>query len=511
MKLKVKYIGNDNHYWSDLQKRFIDLYPDKEFQFSQRTVDSTFDPIDEYLITYKEQVNIMYIDFTDEATKLVYFTKLYNRNNVTRLTSTVGLYLFPQQKNILHMSYLAGVRIHHYKTPERKDVVYDPMALLNTDLPVKPKFFRVNKTQHMNIFQQMRIGYMDSEKIHVETNCPLQMNELIKTNNHLLMDVAPSKRFLVTDFGDSGLYYGMRYWADLAHTYNGDQLFISRDYPYLDYMYFDDRRDEYEGDFHELQESLDSYHRKLRVGKEPVEHWVSVHQDGVRPKPLKVLAIDESMAVAEQLKSHGPVDYALNIQPHLTQDRYQIKRTYPHLICIQYDEDRNNEAEIEEIFKAIKRLPDYDPFFVIFGVEWEAQSLRDQYNYPHVMPFKENLDFDEINLLANRLILSLPPDIHGDRVYFSSDQMENVIEAIREVELVGLTESVIYLRASFVIPMYTVFKTDFPVPMMLTVVPHRENSSMAQPGVYRALINGISEQSKKELRRFINSKIEEES
>jgi hypothetical protein len=508
LKLKIKYIGNDEHYFEELKKRFNHLYPDFEFTFQLQMIDQDFDPVESYIETFKENLNILYIDYSHELETLILFTKLFNQNNVARLVSTVGLYTSQKQDHILKRAYLAGVRIHHYKTQERHDVVYDPLALLSVDLPKKPAFFRADMISELQIHQQARIGYIDTEMMRIETNCPLKLKDLIEVDDHLLSSYSPSKKFIVIDGGDSNLYYNMRYWYELAFTYEKDPLFYSTDYPYRDYIYYKKRPHQYQGNYNELEEDYKTYKTRILKAKDPVEHWVITHQGDQKPKKVKVLALDHSLNIARELGNYTAKDFALNIQPYLPADRYQIKRTYPHLICIQYDEKINNKAEVISIVELVKKIPDYNPYIVIFGDTEDKEQAKIDYGYEKILPFKDDLNLEEIKILANRLNKDLTQVSDTPRVYCTSKQDNNIVEIKRKANLVALTESVVYLQANYDIPMYTVFRLTAPVDMLVTILPHRKHSSMDESWIYRGLIHGITAENKAKIRKYLNEMIQ---
>ena len=69
-----------------------------------------------------------------------------------------------------------------------------------------------------------------------------------------------------------------------------------------------------------------------------------------------------------------------------------------------------------------------------------------------------------------------------------------------------MTESSLYFTCeSEDIPLWTAFIMKEPLSILLTIVPQRDDGLYAGvPNIYRALINGIGEIERKEVRRFIN-------
>ena len=167
MEIKIIYVGNDNKYWGRLQQRFLSKYGEHDLEFSQMIVEEYFSPYQAFKTIYQQKNKIIYLDFSILPERLLTLSKLLNRNNVTRLYSAVGLY-YGTNFSYLELAMIAGVRIHHIKSLEIHDVVYDPISFLDVNLVVPPPYAMGKGKISANIYQFLRVGWVDEKYMYVE-------------------------------------------------------------------------------------------------------------------------------------------------------------------------------------------------------------------------------------------------------------------------------------------------------------------------------------------------------
>lgn len=510
MDLCIKYIGNDTKYWSKLKQKFASDYSHFNLHFLTEHVDESFNPRKCFVTTYQENPNIVYVDFSIEEKKCLYFCKLFNRNNVTRLKSLVALHEFRKGWINVDKAVLASVRINHFKSSEVLDAVYDPVSLLNVELAKDPEFAYGKELGTFHLKQVLRVAYIEDDCFHVETNSPLPFNEIIEVDNHPIEHLMSSKRFYTKTFSDTNLYYNTRFAYDLEFAYHDDHFFQVTEESWLLYKKFNDNplgyKEETGKRYEDLLDDVKKRKKKIRPLRASIREWTSLNADSVRAKKVKVMVIDDTMEIFSQIDDPElEFPYALNIQNCFTSNHYQVKRSKPHFIAVHFDAI-NNKEEIGSLLQDIKSLPHYEPYILVFN--FYDGCLKNEFKYDHILTFKGNVHIDTIKSMAQKLDEKLHLSETKDRVYFETSTKGAIINFTREVEVIAMTESIIYFKSKLDIPMWTTFYMKEPTKMLVTVIPHKDSGQFkAIQNCYRAMINGLGEKEKQILRIAVNKSL----
>ena len=154
MKLKIIYLGEDLKYLKRLENLFHKKYPDWEISFQNLKLSdfASFQRLFVYL--YEQQPNIIYLDYTTNPDKGIGLAKLLTRNEEMRLVSVVGLFDY-RELDLVDRSINASVRLNHIKCLEIDDVVYDPVALLDVDLPEPTGFVKSADMGEFEFYQPL--------------------------------------------------------------------------------------------------------------------------------------------------------------------------------------------------------------------------------------------------------------------------------------------------------------------------------------------------------------------
>jgi hypothetical protein len=515
MDILVKYIGNDDKYWSKIKQRFATSYSDHEISFVQTHVDDSFNARNCFIETYKESPQILYVDFSINPKKLLYLTKLLNRNNEMRLTSIVGLFEYKYGWEEINKAMLASMRLFHFKSSEIHDVVFDPISLLDVELAKSPEFVEGKEIEHLVLEQVLRLSYVEDDKYHIETNSYLEEGSIITLDKHPLNHFTSSNRFYIKNFSTKNLYYNSRYSYDLEFTYEDSPFFQATEESWITYKKYrhnplgfaEDIGDGYD----EMVADVKKRKTQIRPMREKIQSWLKSEGPKVIPKKLKVLIIDKSLEIFNELNNDkDQFPYSLNIQTELTGDFYQIERTMPKLIVVNFDEV-NNEVVLSKIINKIKLIEDYNPYIILFNYNGDDTELKSNINYSEVLTYPHDLDINIIKKLGKRLDDKYELSKSKSRVYLNLSNEHSSVIILRESKIHAMTESVLYLESELDIPNWTVFKARTPVEMLLTVVPHKESGHYKSiKNCYRCLINGVGEKEKAEIRSLINSSLRED-
>lgn len=509
MDIKVIYIGNDNGYWQKLQKRFLSVYPDNDFQFKAIEITENLVVHDTFKILYKQRPDIIYVDYSYKIDFGILLSKWITRNNEMRLASLVGLFDNQQDESDILRGINATVRVNHIKSTEIQDVVYDPISLLNVNMAQMPSFVRSNELPPFEILQPLRVGYIEENKFHIETNSYLNVGDIVDVDQHPLTDIMPSTKVFVQKFYKKDLYYNMRFAYDLEFIYIDDDFFVATNEKWKLFKHLKENPKEIEElkDIEKIEiiEDMDRRKKNYAPTKKRIDEWIKDNQGYVKPKKVKIMVVDDSLEILNALK--GTIEslpYTLNLQTVLLNDYYQISRTMPHLIVLKVSK-KNNDDTISEIIATIKKIEEYEPYILLFCSDKDTQHWRNELSYEQVLSSTSEIELGQIKSLG-QMLESRVEGIHlKNRVFLHASDKKSTMFLKRNVKILGMTESILYLESPVEIPMWTIFMVRKPIKMLLTIVPHKDSGAFAnQANCYRCLINGVSEIEKAEIRRMIN-------
>jgi hypothetical protein len=514
--LLIKYIGNDKKYWEKVKQNFRKDYGHINLRFIEKEVVQGISACDLFISTYYENPDIIYVDLSFESAPLLSLLKLLCKNNVLRVKSTVALHEYRAGRESLLKSILAGVRINHFKSNEILDVVFDPMTLLDVNLPNPPEVAVGKELGKLSFNQILRLGFVDDDHMRVETNSPLEIDEMIELNSHPLEEVMPSKRFLVEAFSDTDLYYNQRFSYKLKYTYLDTPFFRSTEDNWKMYKKYKNNPLGYEEDtkkeYKYLVEDMGKRREKFQAVKADLKKWIADKEVSIIPKRLKILVIDETLEMFKEVDGKPEeFPYSINFQTHCTQSYYQVRRTKPHLIVIHYEENGNNFDVMSDIIKVVKEYEDYEPVILCFNSPIETDDIIEKVNYKRVISYKGNLDIKVVKEFASKLDGKFKISNVSGKVFYKTSDKSSVLTLTREAKVLSFSESMIHFQTSYKIPMWSTFIVYKPERMLMTVVPHREDSQYkGQINTYSAFIHGVGEKEKARLRVLVNQSLDEE-
>ena len=507
-KLIVTYLGNDINYWNKLQHRFLSSYPDYNFKFNNTSIENrTFDHLEIFDDIFTGDSNILYIDFSTEINSCLKLSRLLSQEGVTKRKSICALHSEGIGEEEITKTLDSGLLINHIKCGEIHDVVFDAMAYNDINLTVEPPYYMSKVEYYTEIYQKIRIVHATDSMFHVESKSPLIQNEVISLDKHPIERVMTAKKFKVMNLNDKMLFnYGYKFSCDLKfeyvdHFHAGNkkkkQYFVGMKKPKFSY---DKVIEGYERDYYK--------DRKEDI-KLLVQQWVMEHEGAYFPKIIKVLIVNKRLDLLRKLESKiKNLSYMLNIQSCIYDNEDDLRTEMPQLIAYS-DLCPDQIDTLKEVITKIKVLELYNPIFVIFDTDIKSESLRDQLEYKNIVCHQKEIDIKVINKLAvslhEKIILSRKEEEVG-KVYFAPTNKASIVLAPSEVKVIAMTESSVYFTCdSEEIPLWTTFTMKEPLSILLTIVPQRKDGLYAgTPNIYRALINGIGEIERKEVRRFIN-------
>lgn len=516
-ELKVKYVGNDLEYFKDLKKAF------KSFQslspvFLSEPIDEGFHAPEAFVKTYDERCDIVYVDLSERQEKGLSLCKLLCRNNITRAKSVVALHEKKKGTQSLLKSALAGVRLSYFKGIELEDVVFHPLSLLDSSLRPAMTYAEGASLGRFSYKQILRVGYIADDHFRVETNSPVELEEIIELENHPLDEVMKCRRFYVQNFSDSDLYYNQRFSYELKFTFIDNDFFRASENSWIEYernktgtKISEARKARLERfvipDIEKRSKDLLPVHRE-------VKEWLKQNRSSRAPKRLKVLVIDETLEIFKEYDGNlDSFNYTINFQTHLTSDFYQIRRSRPHLILFHFEEEGNNGEVLSQVVEQVKKLKDYEPVILVFNCQDSCDSseeLQKQNSYEHIISYKEKVDLEIIQIMSGIMDERFHITDPEGKVFLQTSDPRSVALLKRQDKILKFNESELYFESRYEIPMWTVFIMQEPLSAFITVLPMGSHSPRLKSSktVYRALIHGVGEQEKAELRRLVNESLD---
>ncbi len=190
----------------------------------------------------------------------------------------------------------------------------------------------------------------------------------------------------------------------------------------------------------------------------------------------------------------------------------------------------NDEDSIARAVAAILAVEDYAPVIVVFkSLHMNSDELREKFKYPKMIAHTTDINFDLLINMAQAMqkkigekIMDPPPikiglkDVPNHTVYFNKLNPHSIAEIEFPIVILTMKEHEITFSSAAPVSDGTVFKLKLTVEQetetteernlifFITVVPQKKEGDASGEN-YRALIHGVGEDGKKDLRQFINS------
>lgn len=215
------------------------------------------------------------------------------------------------------------------------------------------------------------------------------------------------------------------------------------------------------------------------------------------------------------------IPFSINVQSSLHGNRYQIKRIMPHVItyCLDKEESTENHFKndligLNKIIQAINEIEGFSPIIVVFKDINNIVDINDVDKYDKLILHNKEISLETVMKLSKTVnqklaIKEFKNKSHEiKKVFLGTFDSANLLTFRRKIKILSLTESILYFHSEDEIPDWTIFHLTHPVPLLITVVPQKDDSNFkGQEGVYRALINGLGETGKAKIRSYVNNLI----
>jgi len=461
--LSFCYIGQDLSFWNKLQKRITKTYDDKKVTFINIDIENGSNeanptPTALFYKLIHTSTDILFIDYSKSKDLLLKLAKIIRNDNKSKLISTVGLFDYQLGPLDISRSLLSGVRINHFKGDELSSIIYQSVAFFDPSKAIEFKFALAKVNVAHTLRQDLRMIYIEDDKIRIETNSPLtekteitliKPKEDTKSSHHMV--------FTIESIKDYNLYYNSRYGAILKAKDAND-----------------------------------------------IKSFSSKKDKNTSPKFLKIAFFDKNLEILKENDFDiSKLNYSFNFQTMIHHDHLVVKRQRPNLIIIQLDEFDITIEIVKELTQTIKALSNYIPYIFIFNYK-QGETISKVVNYPKLLSFPTPFTWPIVENIAKKLTEKTPEKL-TKRHFFSSKNPDVIVKIEHNVNVLGFDEQNLYFEYLEELPMYTVFSMIYPVKLLLTIVPIQEGSEFSSnKNAYKGLINLVSESKFQKLRFEIN-------
>lgn len=433
----VLYLGDDQSYWSNIQKRFINQYDKLKFKFV-KLYDSDEDTYQEtFLEILDSGASIVYIDFSTRTDKHLTIANFLARENSLASMALVGLV---PEKTMIRSVLSSGVDILHIKCGEFHDVVWQAMDRACPAEAGTPDFAIAKTLAETNLHDDFRIGYFAPTYVHCEGNLKLNKGDVIELESLIPEKIVPSKNFVIKHIEDQDLYYDFKYSYDLEYVYVDEPDFeADAEAELLGVEDEEEQRKILENAKNSINERRAEYKERLKKAKKEVKDWIIENSDRSSPKITKILVVDKALMILRN--EPQPIDkqpYTFRFQTELKPTMQEIHSIRPNIIAVQFmgetfledwqeegpvtqedgtvlsdEESRNfllvqkkkaeeaHMAQVARILEKVKDMEDYNPFVIVFNsYKHSSKSLQDGYQYNMIMAHKGPMEMSIILHMA---------------------------------------------------------------------------------------------------------------
>ncbi|GAB4015201.1 MAG: hypothetical protein Fur0010_13960 [Bdellovibrio sp.] len=505
--MKVLFIGKDQVYWRSLKKRFQKDFAEEKFEFTD------FWPGDGKLIhqslfeIVKTEPKAIIVDFSIETKSLLSLTRTLFRS-FNYPIGVVGVWDLLAPKHLIYEGNMSGAKVNHFKGSEVGEVVAHTMFLAKEGNSPLRKFAAARAMEELwqlTVFHRMKIGFMTKSYLHVEHDVPLEEIDPILILHHF-GDEFPETKFNFLRNLNKNFYYHFRFSSDIQ--------IVGPKFP-------EPPKDE----------GPNQKARRLREEKEELEYFnrrISKFLEGQLArgsqfsKRTRVLVFDQNLLLSQL--SPKPLDqypFSIRLYRFWKKGVGMVNRVWPGVIVLCWSKETGAQDLIEMVSE-IKNIEKYNPFIIVFEAPLASSEMKDKVGYQNLLCEKNPFDVDTFiklcELYQNKEGREKTHDqsisFHDreKRLYFDKNNKESQLSLKVDISVREISESWFKFSSPLVLPFYSIFELEQPIRMFLTVVEQIEEPDWYKENnyQYKAIIHGLSETDRAQLRRLVNSSIKME-
>lgn len=497
----ILYLGEDEGFWKDLQdglRRF------KQIQFDFNLVYEKEPKKIQNLLKriYDERPRVVFVDLAKNTEEMLHLLRAQNRMNAPIKPFIIALTAYKQGDSVKRHAIMAGAQCAHIKSAEIDAVVYDAICFAFHNALEDHGFAMAKMSDEVQAFFPAKASVISPKGLRVESNYKAKVGELSLLNTHWSESgILKSRLARLGSQDQKDLFYNFTYAQELG----------------FEFAPFDPPEDASAEDLEKLKAK---HEQEIKESKDSMLEWIQNAKPRSCPKTLKTLVIDKELTLYTDQPLSDSYPFVIRVQPYLLKVKQELMQYMPQMIAYNTEDVSEEEVEanqdlahmfneaknLQYLIKVIKSINDYNPFIVVFNTEHDTAKLQKVLGYTQIIGYQEALNSELIIKMGQILQKKLfgDEDPFGENVVVLDKKSPNTYaEFETSISLVGCSENDLYFDSDEEFEVGTVIRLNVPADMYITIAEPPKTPKAS--GRYYAVIHGIGEEEKKELRRYINS------
>jgi hypothetical protein len=489
------YLGDDEAFFKNLTgefKRSCKYQADfkKISKPDEKEIQSLFIKI------FNERPICVFLDFTKNTQDYLHLARLISRTPLEHKMITVGLVDNLLSREIMHESIAVGVNLTHVKGPENFDIVFDIMKLIAPNEMGEHGFAKASLKEEWSAGIPVKVGYVQQDGIHFETDYQLQKGDRIKLKHEWMKKrTVPSSEVFITKTSTMNLFYQFK------HAVDAEFLFVD------EFLPPEGMEEDRIAEKKQEREELIIHQRKL------LTNWINDNDAKSVEKRAKILIIDREFLFFKDQERTDRHPYTVRCVPYLNDIGQELDRLEPQVIAFAFDKEdakdpRNTNEVLIKLMDAVKnKIQDTSPFVIVFNCKHNSKKMQDSFGYAQLMASESELSVDVLVKIADAFEKKLMAENttqtpHAPKVYLKKSNTASIAEILVPIKVLKLSETDMVLQSD--VPLETGMNIHLtsPVDMYVNIQPSKTQGKVPE---YQGLIHCLGEGEKKELRRYVNA------
>jgi hypothetical protein len=528
-----------------INRKISEAYPDLRFLFfdfalhNQQAGRSVIHRI------LKSRISFLYVDLSADEHDGIHLINELSSIQATCNIMTVALCSYRQKDGISNRVIGVGAKALYYKSGEYFDASYAAAALGFTHEAKEIPYISAEISHPDKVGELLQLSSIYHLGLAVEGDVKLSVGECGEFLHRIDSKIFASRIFKVVGEKIDNVFYNYRYSYKLEPQYvdatyweslqvvkgeDGQEVDVSTLEPDSFAM------DEVYTTMLEKERTVDDLEYRRNQAVKNFERWVSQEESDKLRLGIKILVVDRNLTL---LKDYQPRElhqdpFRFRFQTLLENPVEELDKHRPQIIVIRYEEspkksdeeDVNEEGEEKQkqdsneifvndsravlsIMSSLEELGDYRPVVLLFNTfDDTSVDLQVKYSYPKMMAMPVPISLGPILKLAERFRSSKCKQGSRDcpAPLLRPERSESWMKYRRMVTVITISESDLLFTYDDKIDDFTVLFFDFPVKMLVTVIPLQDGTPlMVDSNCHRGVISGVATKGKQLLRRYVNS------
>lgn len=513
-KFKILYFGDDLGYFHLIQKEVKRHYDSLSPEFHQMNQDDPNKIQSSIQDILAFNPDILIIDLAKNDKEKLHLIRIYNRLDLFKKAIVVSITDIRQEDYLIQESIVSSVPLIHVKNDDIYSVVYSFMYAYSADAVNEHKFVNAKlANEKFEVNYQMKVSKFSSENIAFETSLLMDEGQEVKVSTHWHDNAFfESDVIKISSKKLKDRYYNSKYYYKAELEYS----------PELNLEHLDEEEDIVQID--KKKQEKEDLDRRVKV---KLDRWIRQNISMTKPKKIKVLVIDRKLTIFNSEISTDNFNYTFRVQPHLDNLESVMRRVDPQIIVFNLekknsiedeepsDRDKliaavpplnserfNDLSEVNHLIKYITKEMDHKPFIICFNGPYKNDDLQMKMKYNQIMATKDEYDINLLLRFCQKLESKINSFVSLEKIIIPKEDKKSIGEIKQHIKLVSISECDAVISSDYEIQPFTVLRVHLPCEFLLTVLPEAKNNL---PDTYFAVVSGITEKNKMELRQYINS------